>query len=265
MMEERIRQIIRGAIITLIEDTASAKNVQKSQLLHQSKVHFIPVKYRILGGLIQSLNIKFGNFIERLLALIIASDDFAEALPESGKKLTLRMTPETDTLIDQYITKRQLPDSGDDCTSEFHDLLQQIVQIEMGSGNKQSLRKDIDALFRTRDGQIIYLEVKYNDDHDTGKFVDINRKFLKTFAGIINHLDEQEIVHVKPIIYYFNPTKRWGPIYVPSTHIYRGSQLFDEYFQTSYTDVDRYLRSISDDEEVMSIFDELYRRVRYEL
>ena len=93
---------------------------------------------------------------------------------------------------------------------------------------------------------IIYLEIKYNDDHDTGKFVDINRKFIKIYAGLVNHLAKKDVRKLKPILYYFNPTKKWGPIYTPTSNIYRGSQLFDEFFETKFTDIESYLRNLGE-------------------
>lgn len=111
--------------------------------------------------------------------------------------------------------------------------------------------------------QIVYLEIKYNDDHDTGKFVDINRKFIKTYAGLVNYLGITDTTQLKPILYYFNPVKRWGPIYTPSTNVYRGAQLFDEHFETAFADIDAYLRNLGDDEDIIAIFDDLYQLVRY--
>ena len=90
----------------------------------------------------------------------------------------------------------------------------------LGQESKQTIVKDVDALFAAKTGIIIYLEIKYNDDHDTGKFVDINRKFIKTYAGLANHLNINSADELKPILYYFNPLKRWGPIYVPTKNVY---------------------------------------------
>lgn len=264
-MQEDIKQIVREAIVKIIQDTTSESNVRRAVQLHEMKVHFVPAKYRVLGGLLQSLNIKFGNFIEKLIALVVEKDSNVEALPESGGKVKFSMTARTDSLIDQYITSRQLPGSPDQCDDLFENLLKEIINTErQGDANKQIITKDVDALFKTNQNQIIYLEIKYNDDHDTGKFVDINRKFIKTYAGLINHLGIEDISDIKPILYYLNPIKRWGPIYVPSSHIYRGRQLFDEYFEIRYEDVDEYLRNLSDDESIMAIFDELYQSIRYD-
>jgi hypothetical protein len=65
-----------------------------------------------------------------------------------------------------------------------------------------------------------------------------------------------------PILYYFNATKRYGPIYIPSQNIMRGSQLFDRFLHISYEEVDGYLSEIGDDPDILSIFDKMYNMVR---
>ncbi len=263
-MDDNVKQLVRSAILEIIQGTVSEKNIRKSFETHQAKIHFVPIKYRVLGGLLQSLNIKFGNFIEKLIELVIDQDTNLEALSISGKKIKLSMTPRTDALIDQYITNRQLPNSPDKCDELFQELLEEIVEIERTTSEaKQTIRKDVDALFSTNSGEIVYLEIKYNDDHDTGKFVDINRKFVKTYAGLVNYLEINNPSEIKPVLYYFNPVKRWGPIYIPSGNIYRGSQLFDEYFEIDFASIDRYLQNLGDDEEIIGIFDDLYERIRH--
>jgi hypothetical protein len=264
-MDEDVRAIVRTAILTIIDQTISDRNIEKSVALHKEKIHFIPPQYRVLGGLLQSLNIKFGNFIEKLIALVVDYDSKVSALPESGRKIPLSMTAETDSLIDEYITSRQLPDSPDRCDEVFQDLLTQILSIERDSpAPKQTITKDVDALFRIGSKQSVYVEIKYNDDHDTGKFVDINRKFIKTYAGLINRLDITDIHALRPVLYYLNPVKRYGPIYVPSSNIYRGAQLFDQYFEIPFGEIDRHLRMLGSDEEIVAVFDNLYERVRHD-
>ncbi len=173
--------------------------------------------------------------------------------------------PALDALIDSYITSRQLPDSPDECTPYFDELLKEIIRSEAVASQKdrQGIVKDIDALFCTDKGQIVYTELKYNDDHDTGKFADINRKFIKTWAGLSVRLGNKSSEDLFPIIYYFNPTKRYGPIHTPSRNIMRGPQLFDEYLSTRYEDVDRYLSALSDDRVILEFFDDMYDRVRH--
>lgn len=100
--------------------------------------------------------------------------------------MRLFFTPQTDSIIDNYITQRQLPDSPDDCTSMFDGLLEQIVVTERVASNdqRQGIVKDIDALFRA-DGLLnVYAEIKYNDDHDTGKFADITVSSSRRGPGL---------------------------------------------------------------------------------
>jgi len=129
-MDEGVKQAVQEAIIKIIKDTASIKNIEKSMRVHEGKVHFIPAKYRVLGGLLQSLNIKFGNFIEKLIAQVIEEDANVQTLPESGKKIKFSMTSASDSLIDHYITNRQLPNSPDKCDDLFIELLQEVIDLE---------------------------------------------------------------------------------------------------------------------------------------
>ena len=62
-MTDAVRAAVGKAVEELIEATTSAPAIRKSFETHRGKVHFIPPKYRVLGGLLQSLNIKFGNFL----------------------------------------------------------------------------------------------------------------------------------------------------------------------------------------------------------
>ena len=263
-MTEEVKKVIKDTIDKLIKESTSKYNINKMLVKHENKVHFIPIKYRILGGILQGLNIKFGNFIEELIGDLVEIDDNVNVLPESGKKIRLYFTPYTDALIDSYITMRQLPNSPDDCTLQFDNLLDEIIKIESSAKDedRQGIVKDIDGLFKTKDGKIIYTELKYNDDHDTGKFADINRKFIKTWAGLVVRLGIKNKEDLVPIIYYFNSTKRYGPIHTPSRNIMRGPQLFDKYLQTKYSDVDKYLSEIGDDPEIVKLFDNLYASIR---
>ncbi len=263
-MSSQVKQIIRKTVLEMLGDSMSSRNIRKMAEKHAKKVHFVPIRYRIIGGILQGLNIKFGNFIEQLLRNIVEIDSGVKIMEDSGKKIKLYFTPETDSLIDSYITERQLPDSPDDCSKMFSGLLDKILRIERAATDdqRQGITKDVDGLFQANEGLLVYTELKYNDDHDTGKFVDINRKFIKTWAGLAVRYRIQTKNELLPILYYFNPTKRYGPIYTPSKNIMRGSQLFDKFLHISYDDVDGYLSEIGDDPEILAIFDKMYKTVR---
>lgn len=263
-MSEQLRATIQKTVREMLGYSLSPENIRRMVSKHEEKVHFIPIQYRIIGGILQGLNIKFGNFIEELMRNIVEIDTGVEIMGDSGKKIKLFFTPETDAAIDSYITHRQLPNSPDDCTEEFDELLHKIVDIEATAKNedRQGIVKDVDSLFRTKSGLMIYAELKYNDDHDTGKFADINRKFIKTWAGLAVRLDIKQPNELFPVIYYFNATKRYGPIHTPSRNIMRGSQLFDAFLQTRYSEVDHYLSEIGNDPEILNMFDYMYKRIR---
>ncbi len=265
-MSNQVKEIINSTVRQMLTNSMSTKNIRNLLQKHEGKVHFVPIRYRIIGGILQGLNIKFGNFIEQLLRNIVETDAGIRVMDDSGKKITLFFTHQTDALIDTYITDRQLPNNPDDCTELFDNLLEEISNIEDEATDeqRQGIKKDVDGLFRTDDGFIVYTELKYNDDHDTGKFVDINRKFIKAWAGLAVRYQIQSTSQLLPILYYFNSRKRYGPIYVPSKNIMRGAQLFERFLHVSYDDVDGYLSEIGDDPEILAIFDEMYNTVRCE-
>lgn len=264
MMNNQVKEVIRITVLEMLSESMSAVNIRRMANKHAEKVHFIPIRYRIIGGILQGLNIKFGNFIEQLMRNIVENDTGINVMQDSGKKITLFFTHETDALIDSYITERQLPNSPDDCSIPFSNLLTRILEIEAKAtnDNRQGIKKDVDGLFKTDNGLMIYTELKYNDDHDTGKFADINRKFIKTWAGLAVRLNIKSKEELLPILYYFNSKKRYGPIHVPGKNIMRGPQLFDKFLHVSYAEVDMYLKEIGDEPEILEIFDNMYIKVR---
>jgi hypothetical protein len=183
----------------------------------------------------------------------------------SGKKnIPLSLTEKTDALIDKFITERQ--NNADKKLDErFQRLLEDIIKSQQESDNLITTKHDVDVLFRDKkSGVLYYVETKYNDDHDTGKFVDINRKFLKTFAGLVKTLKIKDTKLLKPILYYLTKKIMKGNIYVPEgKHIYRGDKLFKEFFTLRYGELDDYLKNISEDKEILEIFDNLYKKIRF--
>lgn len=269
LMDKKIKELVKKSIVGLINNTVNSEKINKIKDKHTKKIHFIPIRYRIFTGLLQSLNIQFGNYIEELLHLIIKEEDKLEIIPGlSGKRnFKLKITKETDNLIDNYITKMQTQDT-ENLLESFNKLLKEIIKNENDeSKDKITTIHDIDALFKNKKtNKIYYLEIKYNDDHDTGKFVDINRKFIKTYAGIVSELKIKNIDELCPILFYFTLKKKKGNIYVPeNTNIYRGKKLFDKFFTIQYDKLDKYLLSIGEDKEIIKIFDDLYKKIRNDL
>ncbi|GAB4301576.1 MAG: hypothetical protein Kow0068_24460 [Marinilabiliales bacterium] len=268
-MNDNVKKFVIEAIRRLINHTASDLKVNSLVINHKKKIHFIPIRYRIFGGLLQSMNIQFGNFIEELLHTIVENEENLKILEPSGNRsIELPLTVESDRLIDEYITERQNDTNySQNLFNAFNTLLDQLFEIEQNNQTKEIKTKhDIDVLFKTNNNNLIYLEVKYNDDHDTGKYVDINRKFIKTYIGLCNIKNIYDKDKFKPILYFLTPKIMKGNIYLPEPeNIYRGDRLFNEYFSLTYKDLDDFMREIGDNEEIKLLFDNLYHKIRNEI
>lgn len=260
-MDSNTRQLINDTVLKMIEHTSSDKKIKDSFKTHDKKIHFIPKKYRVFGGLLQSLNIQFGNFIEMLMRALIENDGRYEILTKySGKKSSkFKISTSNEARIDAYITRCQTEDLN--LMTEFPKLLDEIVNDKDTTFN--NLKHDIDLLFKDKQtGIIYYTEIKYNDDHDTGKFVDINRKLIKTYAYLINELTITEADKLVPILFFFTNKRLKGNIYLPEeTNIRRGEAFFRQFLSVKYNDVDDYMKNLSESDEIITMFNNFYHKV----
>lgn len=264
MKQAQVAKLINEAVKNMILLAGSKKKIKKLTKIHEKKIHFVPSKYRIFGGILQSLNIQFGNFIEELMRILVQNENDYKIIEElSGtKKTKFNLSAENDTLIDQYITQCQTNSIGD-IKVEFPKLLDKIVHTS--DINKKEFKHDIDLLFKdNRNDKYYYLEIKYNDDHDTGKFVDINRKFIKTYAYLADYLKITDSRQLVPILFFFNNKIMKGNIYIPEeTNIYRGERFFNEFLGVSYEMIDKYMAELSENPNTYQIFDDLYNQIRH--
>lgn len=261
MVTNEVKELINSAVLKMINYTGSPDKLETLKAKHDKKLHFIPKRYRVFGGLLQSMNIQFGNFIEELMTALISNEERYEILTEYSGKMSnsFQLSKANDARIDAYISSCQY--SNIDVDKEFPKLLQEI--IDDSDKNTKTFKHDIDLLFKdTESGKIYYLEIKYNDDHDTGKFVDINRKFIKTYAYLVRELNIDNTDDLVPILFFFTNKKMKGNIYVPEkTNIRRGKGFFNEFLHIDYEDIDEYLSSLSESDDVVKMFDDLYYRV----
>ena len=262
-MNNEIKTLINQAVENILIKMSDGATSVKLDKKHAKKIHFIPKSYRIFGGMLQSMNIQFGNFIEELMSLLIEGEDNYDIITAySGKKSNaFTLSRSNNTLIDNYINECQSQPEHY-CVTAFPDLQTQIL-ADKGT-DQNTFKHDIDLLFRHKiTGRYYYLEIKYNDDHDTGKFVDINRKFIKTYAYLANELQVKNVADLTPILFYFNNKRMKGNLYVPeSVNIRRGKTFFDEFLQNiSYQDINNYMADLSESIEVKKMFEDLYERV----
>lgn len=93
-MTSDIEQLINSAVLKIINDASTKNKLDRLKNKHDAKIHFIPKRYRVFGGLLQSMNIQFGNFIEELMMVLIANEAKYEIISEySGKKAMLLNYP----------------------------------------------------------------------------------------------------------------------------------------------------------------------------
>lgn len=195
---------------------------------HAGKIHAVSVESRVRGAIHQSLNIKFGRSIESMLSRIIDASSHLKLHEFSGKRVELPVSTRKVKLIDDYVNNR--PISNQTVNADFHNLKKDLKRKAPISDKK---RMDVDLLFQTRGGKLTFVEVKYNDDHDTGKYPDIYRKALKT--GIALELETKK--PVETFVYYFNPGERNLIKYFPNSNQLYGEDFFAKYRLGSYQQV----------------------------
>ena len=256
-MQNKLDELINSSIIEIINHSKKNK--------HLKKLHFIPQRYRIFGGILQSMNIQFGNFIEILMTKLIENEGKYEIIEKySGKRNNkFQILSAKDSLIDEYITRCQTEEII--LEDEFYKLKKRLSK-KYFNGTMIQVKHDIDLVFKDRKtGIIYYVEIKYNDDHDTGKFVDINRKFIKTYAYLLTEFNIEDPLKIVPILFYFNNKKMKGNNYIPEkTNIRRGKRFFDEFLSLSYEILENYLLELSEKPENIKKFDDLYKFVMAE-
>jgi hypothetical protein len=262
-MNDNVVNLINEAVARMLKKMSSSATLSKLEKKHAKKVHFIPKSYRVFGGILQSMNIQFGNFTEELMSLLIENEEDFEIINKySGKKSnSFALSNTNDAMIDNYISQCQLMPDGY-CNSEFSKLQSGILSDD--DTNLNTFKHDIDLLFKNKStGRYYYLEIKYNDDHDTGKFVDINRKFIKTYAYLTKELGIKKISDLTPILFFLNNKKMKGNPYIPeATNIRRGEKFFKEFLSSvSYKDLNDYMTDLSESKDVMLMFDNLYTKV----
>lgn len=266
MKENILDNIMKSSIETMIIKSSSDTKLKKLKTKHENKIHFIPIKYRVFGGIIQSMNIQFGNFIEEAIHQILLVNKNIEIIEAySGKRSNkFYISKKTENLIDTYITDCEIGlYKEDELKYKYNELLDRIVFNEKSEKLETiKFKHDVDVLFKDKStGITYYVEIKYNDDHDTGKFVDINRKLLKIYAYLVRELKIYNRSLFKPILFYFTKKRMKGNIYIPEDEIYRGNRFFEKYTTINYSDLENYMLNISEDKETIQQFNDMYNKI----
>lgn len=232
-----VRENVKELLSTNLEKE-TAKLIKK----HNSKIHFVPIKYRVLGGYLQSLNIKFGNLLESIVSDVISENTDYIVLKQSGKKnVALEFREGLGNRIDEYMNMcKQTHPEGIHFSSFFSSLVEH--QISSEGSEHYTEKTDVDVFLKDPENNTFYyIEVKYNDDHDTGKYENINRKFIRTAAGLYRliYKSRSEEFRFKPLLYYFNDSTKFICHYLKDGEdVLRGGQLLEHFGITSISYAD---------------------------
>ncbi|MBQ7256464.1 MAG: restriction endonuclease [Abditibacteriota bacterium] len=260
MKKTDVNDYIVNQVKLLVDNASNSKNIKKLIKKHNEKSHPMPIRYRLLGGLLHSMNIRFGNFIEVLMKEFIRDDGRYEIIEElSGKKNNkFNISKENEDRINDYISNCR---RDKDYLNNFQKLLEDIVNCKTKCN--ETFDGDIDLLFRDKvQGKYYYLEMKYYDDHDSGKIVNINEKFIKTYAFLSEKLNIQKASDLTPILFYFSGDLRMTNRFIPEeTNIRKGEDFFKEFLKIEYKDVDVCLTNLSESCDNIKTFDELYNKI----
>ena len=105
-----IQKILTDSIKELIEHSSSTDKISSLKKKHSVKLHFVPYKYRVFGGILQSMNIQFGNFLEKVMDEVIRENPENQIIDTiSGKKnISFMLSRDSERIIDEYISNCQI-------------------------------------------------------------------------------------------------------------------------------------------------------------
>ena len=276
MEREKLLQFVEGEGLHIIETTFSDDAIQAAFKDHLRIQSVLPIRHRVLGGLYQSINIKIGNFLEILLKKILDDDNdytlvssintslpvddtiFQAKLKNNipkrnivggGKSTLFIISNRNQTLIDKYISDCTKADAKkEDIPAKFQALLTTLVENikeEKASPNTYDyavFNNDVDLLFfKTKDNHYFYVELKKEDNHDSGKDNDMYKKVIKTFACLLyqeysNDNENFVVADLTPILLFFGDIKKTSKI-LPKENVDSGETFFDKFFTIGFNDV----------------------------
>ena len=288
-MNDNLFNFIADKTLEIMENTFSDDLIEESFKTQLKISHVIPIRHRVLGGLSQAVNIKFGNFLEILIKEIIKNDsDYTivssinTSLPIENKdflnKLGIKslssenkviggsntlfiISDRNQKLIDNYITEcTKSTANKENVEINFKNLLKQIennIKEEKRNPNIYdfvTFNNDVDLLFfKNKNNHYYYVELKKEDNHDSGKTKDMYKKVIKTFVCLLY----QE--KLTPILLFFGSIKNQSNI-LPSSNVYSGENFFNEYLTISFNEINNKMYKVSNLEKIN---DYLKNRVDY--
>lgn len=221
-------QLVDFHVRSKLDAVFSTTELGKFKKRNNSKIHPLSVDARALGGAIQSANIKYGNQLQVLITAVMRQSRKVTVHHMSGRKVQLPVSNAASAAIERYISGR---DGGPrDLSKEYRKLMKGLKIAKSGAKKKT---RDVDLLLEPRKGPLILVELKFNDDHDTGKRPDIFRKVLLTADGLRRELQRP----ITPVVCYFNSDASSGIRYLPDNQVISGSKLFARFADVRFSQI----------------------------
>lgn len=258
MNKIELKELLDKEINNLFEKNFEKKEIIKRYNENKNKIHYLPISYRVFSGTLQSLNIKFGYFLENIIKSIVKIDELYIVDDMSGGKIKRNVSKEQSALISNYIEKYKKIENFSFRKNEFNELLN---NFSFNKDEEELSRKKIDIDLLIRDNKEYFLiEVKYRDNHDTGKTENIPKKMLDTYFSLKWIIPDNKI---NLYLFYFTSKNesRKNKFLDEKNNILRGEEFFEKFTKTKYSDIIFVFNEFSNSKKIKKLFDESFLKI----
>lgn len=243
--QKKLEKIISNNMNDLMKKI-SEKDFTK---INKNKLHFLPIEYLNLTSYLTSLSISIGNLLEKLIRDIIKEDKKYNLSNLSGKKIDRIISEEENNAIEYYMKNKR------DFNLNFLEDVK-YVNFNFNKGNK---KRDIDLLLYDNNKNYYLFELKFLDNHDTGKHENIYKKLFETTFALRRYFEKNKIDYkkIEPILYFFNDTKKYKEDYLEENrNLYRGENFWNKFSNVSFYDIKEVFNNISKNKIIKSSLQE---------
>lgn len=266
MEKEKIKKIANSEIKKIIEDDDFDKIIKSLIYRNKNKISFVPLRFQVVSGFLQSLNIKFIKFIESFIAEIIRLEQKFLVSELTQKEIFVFTSVREDKKITEYMSKikaKSKNNSGEFSQKDFKSLIKLPYLDHEKLKEKEKIQIDL-LISDLKKEHYFYFEIKGNDDHDSGKFENINRKLFHNYFGLRRYFIKNDI-HFKsitPKIIYFNSVKKKDNNFLgEKINIYRGEEFWNKYTNTDFNELYDVIRDVQTNLETVKYFENIVNKV----
>ena len=260
MLKYKLEHLIREEVKNLLKDFDSENNIRKTIDEHETKIHPIPIKDRVLGSILHSLNIKFGNFLQKIIKKFLIQEKKYKIFEERLVKKIISNSEEE--AIKQYMNEQENAENPP-CLEKINNFLKTNYE-KIEENKKDSRRINVDLAFQ-KNNTIYLFEIHYDENHDTVRTPGIYRKLFKTYFSLRRHYKNK--LSIQPFILYFlhknkeNTTKKQYHYMLEEKHILRGEQFWKRFTEIDFEEIKEHLQSIAVDVNILRRFKRLKKKI----